>query len=121
MIEYIFFSVIIILILELINFFNFKNLLLNYLRLLKKTKLLINSKNISDNSKEKFLKIFSIKFFQNSIKILFFLMIIFIIIFLINFFYPGTISKIISLKFIIFSILIAFVYINLKKYVKSKL
>lgn len=121
MTEYIFFSVIVILILELINFFNFKNLLFNYFRLLKKTKLLINSKNISDNSKEKFLKIFSVKFFQNSMKILFFFMIIFITIFLINFFYSGTISKIISMKFIIFSILIALIYINLKKYVKSKL
>ena len=117
--SYIFFFIILIISIE-IFFYKKSHLKLNkYLKLIKKITKVFNHKKISENRKQKFISILSIKIIKQFLNIIFTLVIIllpFILLYLISIHFDLTIKQLFyDYKIYIYSVIISILYLKIKK------
>ena len=117
--SYIFFFIILIISIE-IFFYKKSHLKLNkYLKLIKKITKVFNHKKISDNRKQKFISILSIKIIKQFLNIIFTLVIIllpFILLYLISIHFDLSIKQLFyDYKIYIYSVIISILYLKIKK------
>jgi hypothetical protein len=103
---------------ELLSFFNFFKILRILVNFSKKIIFTILSKKISDQWKEKVLLNYSFHLFKSSLKILIILTMIFLTIYLINYFEKKFISYLLSLNGIILSTIYILFYHKIRNFIK---
>ena len=103
---------------ESLRFFNFFLILKTLVNLSKKIVFTISSKKISDQWKEKVLLNYSFNLFKSSLKILIFLALLFILVYLINYFENKFILFLFSLNGIISATIYIFFYHKIRNFIK---
>ena len=117
--SYIFFFIILIISIEIFFYKKSHLKLIKYLKLIKKITKVFNHKKISDNRKQKFISILSIKIIKQFLNIIFTLVIIllpFILLYLISIHFDLSIKQLFyDYKIYIYSVIISILYLKIKK------